>query len=221
MEIEKTQVYGFESSIRAMRNPLDSWDKSDSVSHDFSKYCTVNRNFNSEGFILGENDKKLSLKLTKAGNEHCKHLRLIQVWVDLTLPRYLWQEFDTYRHIEKVSCSTMHTLMKYDIDPSMFENGFDYMSKDVINSIQYHIDEYRKSDNAEDKKRYKYIVKSLLPESFLQKRTINTNYQCLLNIYNQRKNHELPLWQEICNWIISLPYFIELTGKENELWQVI
>ncbi len=219
MKIENTQVFGFESAIRGMRNPLDSWDKSDSVTKNFAILNTENKNFNIEGFILGNADMQLSQKLTKAGTEHCKHLRMIQVWVDLILPRYIWTEFDTYRNLEKISCSTMHTLMKKPISHDMFEDGEIFLNDDVINILNKIIEKYKNADNSQIKKEYKYYAKSILPESFLQRRTINTNYMTLLNIYRQRKNHELPQWHIICDWIEKLPYFIELTGievKENK-----
>jgi len=219
MKIEKTEVYGFKASLRAVRNPKDSWDRSDSMQiltnyPEISMNCQIKdkKNYNIECVILGEADKKLSQQLTKAGSSHCKHLRMIQVWVDLTLPRYIWQEYDTYKHIEKVSCSTMHKLMSYDLTEDMFEGGYDDVDEDEIRVLKRLIHNYNLCINDYDKKRLKLKIKRRLPESFLQKRTITTNYQQLMNIYNQRKNHELPEWQPICEWILQLPYFIELTG---------
>jgi len=219
MQIEMTEVYGLGAAIRSMRNPWDSWGKSDSKwpSDIFEEpFYWSTKNANVECFLLGDEDKKLSQRLTQAGTEHCKHLRLIQVWADFTLPRFIWQEFDTYRHVEKISCSTMHTLMKNTITEDMFEDGFDFLPEDLLNSILEFIEIYQNTDDPAEKRKCKYRAKRLLPESFLQKRTINTNYQCLLNIYKQRKNHELPQWQEICQWILALPYFKELTGIEGE-----
>ncbi len=217
MRIENTQVFGFEASIIAMRNPLDSWSKSDSICtravYDDTFYWSKD-NANDEGFVLGEADKILSQKLAQAGNEHSKHLRMIQVWADLILPRFIWQEFDTYRHVEKISCSTMHRLMSKPITTDMFEE--DVIADTTLERLNVLVDAYRLAHDSETKKVIKYHTKCMLPESFLQKRTINTNYQCLLNMYNQRKNHELPQWHEICKWILSLPYFKELTGLEGE-----
>jgi hypothetical protein len=199
MKIENTETFGFNASLKAMRNPKNSWHMSDSL---YSTTCKV--------FILGEKDARLSVHLTKAGNEHCKHLRMIQVWADMTLPRYIWQEFDTYKHLEKNSCSTMHTIMKRDLLTTDFENGnVDLYTLDSLNHIR---SKYINSKTDEEKTAYLVALKRILPEGFLQKRTINTNYQQLLNIYRQRKNHQLPEWQEICNWIKVLPHFIELTG---------
>jgi hypothetical protein len=214
MKIEKTEIYGFRAALRALRNPKDSWERSDSMYEKSYIHQMGEKNYNLEYLILGAADRKLSQQLTKAGSEHCKHLRLIQVWADLTLPRYIWQEFDTYRFVEKVSCSTMHKLMSYDLNSDMFEDGYNYISEEHIKTMQNCIDGHKLIGNEQMRKDFKLRLKRLLPESFLQKRTINTNYQQLLNIYKQRKNHELPEWKPICEWVINLPYFTELTGLE-------
>ena len=214
MKIENTQVFGFEAAIRAMRNPLNSWDKSDSRIKicDDPLYWT-DKNANEERFVLGEKDMQLSQKLTKAGTEHCKHLRLIQVWFDITAPRFFYIEFDTYKHKENVSCSTMHTLMKKPVSEEDFEK--DNIPASLIEKINTYIDLYQKSNDAEEKREYLIACKNILPEGFLQKRTVCTNYQTLLNMWNQRRHHKLPSWQYFCNWILNLPYFKELTGVEN------
>lgn len=212
LKIENTQVFGFEAAIRAMRNPINSWSKSDS----FIQHSAIAemRNHNIEGFVLGDKDAKLSRTLSKAGSDHRKHLRLIRVWADMTLPRYIWAEMDTYRFIDKVSCSTMHTLMKSDID------SYDFDVKNVpaalIDKINTYITLYKDTKDHEEKRDYLMAVKNILPEGFLQKRTISTNYECLLSMYCQRRNHRLPHWQKICDWILSLPYFVELTGVEYD-----
>lgn len=214
MKIENEQVFGFEAAIRAMRNPLNSWDKSDSriKSCDGPLYW-VDKNANEERFVLGEKDMQLSQKLTKAGTEHCKHLRLIQVWFDITAPRFFYIEFDTYKHKENVSCSTMHTLMKKPVSEEDFEK--DNIPASLIEKINTYINLYQESNNAEEKREYLIACKNILPEGFLQKRTVCTNYQTLLNMWNQRRHHKLPSWQYFCNWILNLPYFKELTGVEN------
>lgn len=214
MKIENTEVFGFKSAIRGMRNPKDSWNLSDSFCDSRLIYKYDNNNFNIEDFCLGEADKKLSQNLTKAGTEHCKHLRLIHVWADLTLPRYIWQEFDTYKHTEKISCSTMHRLMTYDLNEDMFEGGNEAIDQEDLAKLKTLIEEYKAETNNLKRKKIKLKAKRKLPESFLQKRTINTNYQCLVNVLGQRKFHELPEWEPICEWIISLPYLKELTGIE-------
>lgn len=215
MKIENTQVFGFEAAIRAMRNPLNSWGKSDSriKSCDDPLYW-ADKNANEERFVLGEKDMQLSQKLTKAGTEHCKHLRLIQVWFDITAPRFFYIEFDTYKHKENVSCSTMHTLMKKPVSEEDFEK--DNIPASLIEKINTYINLYQESNDAEEKREYLIACKNILPEGFLQKRTVCTNYQTLLAIYTQRRQHKLPQWQEFCRWIINLPYFKELTGIDEE-----
>jgi hypothetical protein len=211
MKIENTQIFGFEAAIRGMRNPLDSWKLSDSKIENYdSPLYWVNNNANKEGFILGEKDMLLSQKLAKAGGEHSKHLRLIQVWCDITAPRFWWQEADTYKHIEKISCSTMHTLMKKPISERNFEK--DNIPAVLIDKINTYIKLYQKTNDKELKRDYLLACKNILPEGFLQKRTVCTNYQTLFNMYKQRNQHKLPQWQYFCNWIINLPYFQELTG---------
>lgn len=217
MNIENTEVFGFEAAIRAMRNPLNSWDRSDSQhkSFHYDKWSYwLDDNANTEGFILGKKDKELSQKLSKSGTEHRKHLRFIRVWSDWTLPRYIWAEVDTYKHIDKISCSTMHTLMKSHVSKSDFEQ--DNVPNALIEQINNYIDLYNNTKDKEERKKYLIACKNILPEGFLQKRTISTNYECLLSMYLQRKNHRLPEWRKICNWILDLPYFIELTGVEIE-----
>lgn len=212
MKIENTEVYGFKTSIRAMRNPLNSHNRIDSyVVPDYLYILPDNKkNANIECFVLGDADKLLSQQLTKAGDSHSKHLRFITVWTDVIAPRFWWQEFDTYRHVEKISCSTMHTLMKKPISEQDFEK--DNVPASLIEKINTYIGLYQQSNDAEEKRDYLIACKNILPEGFLQKRTICTNYQTLLNILRQRQNHKLPQWQQFCNWIINLPYFTELTG---------
>jgi len=209
MKIENTEVYGFQASIRrALRNPMDSWEKSDSTIISLDELSI--KNINHEHFSLGDNDKKLSQTLTKAGNEHRKHLRMIQVWADFTLPRYIWSEMDTYKYINKNSCSTMHKLMSREITEEDFEG--DNIPFALIHKINTYIQSYKESDSNEEKNNYLIAYKNILPEGFLQKRTINTDYECLLSMYHQRYQHRLPIWHKICDWILELPYFTELTG---------
>lgn len=214
MKIENTQVFGFEAAIRAMRNPLNSHAKSDSflLKNCFNQPTPHIYESNIEKFVLGIKDAELSQKLTKAGTEHCKHLRLIQVWFDITAPRFWWQEMDTYRHVEKISESTMHTLMKKHISEQDFE--IDNIPAYLIEKINTYIDLYQQTDDVEEKHNYLIACKNVLPEGFLQKRTVCTNYQTLLNMYKQRQQHRLSQWRYFCDWILQLPYFKELTGIE-------
>lgn len=200
MKIELTQVFGFEAAIRAMRNPWDSWGKSDSL---VSRAVPPKKekNYNPERFLLGAADAKLSRDLTAAGPEHAKHLRMIMVWVDLTLPRYIWAEMDTYQHTVKVSCSTMHKLKSRPIQAEDFEGAMNPDFIDVLNCLIE--DEFPLE-----------TVKNQLPEGYLQKRTFMTSYAQLLNIRRQRRTHGLKPWHKIADWIDDLPYFPELTGVE-------
>jgi len=209
MKIENEQVFGFEAAIRAMRNPLNS--DSRIKSYDDPLYW-ADKNANEERFVLGEKDMQLSQKLTKAGTEHCKHLRLIQVWFDITAPRFFYIEFDTYKHKENVSCSTMHTLMKKPVSEEDFEK--DNIPASLIEKINTYIKLYQETNDAEEKRDYLIACKNILPEGFLQKRTVCTNYQTLLNMYKQRQQHRLSQWRYFCDWILDLPYFKELTGIE-------
>lgn len=211
MKITNMQVFGFESAIRGMRNPKNSWDRSDSVvSWDLSKVECEPKDINSEDFVLGQADQTLSQQLTKAGGEHCKHLRMIQVWFDLDAPRYMWAEFDTYKHTEKISCSTMHKMFERELTIDDFEA--DGTNEVGLRQVLYDLDYIRRFGNGTTQALID--AKTILPESFLQKRTVNTNYQQLLNIYHQRKNHRLPVWKEFCKRVKELPYFVELTGLE-------
>lgn len=217
MKISNTQVFGFESALRGMRNPKNSWDKSDSKIG-VHLYHDVEIEYNNiERFELGEADAKLSSNLTRAGSEHCKHLRMIQVWFDLDVPRYLWQEIDTYRFVEKISCSTMHKMFHKELELEDFEidENKNMATLDaIVNELNVMREYSLEETNQVIKEEILIQAKTILPESFLQLRTVNTNYQQLMNIYLQRKDHRLPLWQIICKWIIELPYFKELTGIE-------
>jgi len=207
MKIEHTQVFGFESALRGCRNPMDSWDKSDSSI--YPKYNQQRQHYyeNIEKFVLGQDDKVLAQKLTKAGSEHCKFLRQIHVWVDLTLPRFIHSELDTYHYNTKNSTSTMHTIHKRKLTQDDFEYEIHEGTLSHINHlIEMKMDDKLCSDE------FIHTIKNELPEGFLQKRTIDTNYAELLNIYRQRKNHRLTQWHTICDWIEQLPYFKELTG---------
>ena len=207
-------VWGFGAAIHGARNPLKSWDKSDS---------------NVEpGFILnaiGDKDWDLLKRLWKAGTEHRKYLRQIWVWVDITLPRYVWSEFDTYKiGTSANSESTMHTLLKEDFSYDQFEwPPFENADWDMEASFKDYIDNLRTvRDRAnelegKDRERMHQILKAMLPESFLQMRTINVNYETLATMYRQRKNHRLPQWsKDFVEWVHTLPYSEFITGEFND-----
>lgn len=218
MKITNAQVFGLESAVRACRNPKNSWDKSDSLLDYDEVILDIDiKNDNDEGFILGQADKKLSQQLTRAGGEHCKHLRLIQVWFDMKAPRYLWQELDTYKHAEKVSCSTMHKLFDDLRKIELQDFSYDEKDKDILTVIIARLNELRCQYLVSKDKELLIRAKKILPEGFLQTRTVNTNYQQLLNIYNQRKGHRLLEWKEFCRFVEHLPYFLELTNLKGDV----
>lgn len=203
MKITNTEVYGFEAALRGMRNPMNSWHLQDSVPY----YCMPDILWDAT--LIGERDLDLAKRLIKAGNEHCKFLRQIQVWADFEMPLYWWSEFDTYKFNTKNSCSTMHKL--FNAKKEIELDDFVY-SKEDINTLNFVIRELNSLRKRYlETKDFNYVIrgKRLLPTSFKQKRTVNTNYAELINIYNQRKNHRLKEeWQDIfCKWCEELPYF--------------
>ena len=205
MKITNTEVYGFKAALRGMRNPMNSWHLQDSVPY----YCMPDILWDAT--LIGERDLDLAKRLIKAGNEHCKFLRQIQVWADFEMPLYWWSEFDTYKFNTKNSCSTMHKL--FNAKKEIELDDFVYSREDIntLNFIIRELNSLRK--RYLETKDFNYVIrgKRLLPTSFKQKRTVNTNYAELINIYNQRKNHRLKEeWQDVfCKWCEELPYFKE------------
>ena len=219
MKFEKTEVWGFEHAIRGCRNPLESWDKSDS-------YC-ANDEYSLESYVLGKNDLELMQKLIKAGSEHRKFLRQIFVSVDITAPLFWWKEFDTYKvGTTANSTSTMHKLASTPITMDCFEmSDFEQVTftrdsagidiklstQNVWNGIISDLEALRrKYVETKDKRYWKELIR-LLPESWLQTRTITMNYENLLSMVHQRKNHKLTEWSiDFINWVKTLPYAEEL-----------
>jgi hypothetical protein len=203
MLIENTEVYGFRAALRGMRNPMNSWDRSDS---EIPGPCFFLKSMVPELPYIGPKDMELALKLINGGSEHRKFLRQIQIWVDFTLPRYVWQELDTYKVATvRMSCSTMHKLTSRHLEQSDFEDIIPDAWLTWIND---------KIDEAKSGKFDLNARKGLLPEGYLQKATYTLNYETALTIYHQRKNHRLPQWNahtegSICNWILNLPYMTE------------
>ncbi len=211
--IDTIEVAGFTTAITGMRNPLDSWDRCDS----YVDYPTSN----GEGFVLGSNDLALAQKLIKGGSEHCKFLRQIYVGANFTLPRYVWSEFDTYGFNVKNSCSTMHTLLSkkkpLTMDMFVYFDSCGYLIKDSVSTINLLAQCYRgERITKASKTDLKRMAKQVLPEGFLQKRTVSTNYAELRNMYKQRKNHQLVEWNKyFVDWVKTLPYAEELIIYEN------
>lgn len=207
MKFEHTQVFNFDGALRGMRNPLESWSKSDSKKNDDGTYT------------IGDNDLTLAQKLIAGGSEHRKFLRQIMVSVNITAPLYWWKEFDTYKiGTTANSTSTMHKIMSKEIDYKMFEmddldddievEGF----RQVIHLCNYYRSEYLEHKQYEPdlaKIYWKALIR-ILPESWLQTRTITLNYEVLRNIVHQRANHKLTEWHTFIRWVSTLPYAEEL-----------
>lgn len=216
MKFEKTEVWGFKHALRGMRNPMNSWEMSDSL---------IEKEFEGQ-LEIGKNDMKLAQTLIKAGSEHRKFLRQIFVSVDITAPLYWWKEFDTYK-VGTVanSTSTMHKLASIPITKDCFElDDYDNFFIDRLNLNDYLYNTIglleslrREYNKTKDKKYWKELIR-FLPESWLQKRTITMNYENILNIIHQRKNHKLNEWSGVDNssnenfikWAKTLPYAEEL-----------
>lgn len=206
IKCELLEVAGLETAIHGMRNPMNSWDKSDSTVG-FDEYDW------EWHFILGDEDKKLAQKLIKAGPEHRKFLRQIYVSFDVTLPRYVWSEFDTYQFVTKNSCSTMHKLLQKDTAIALEDFVYDEIEEPLMEAIVQRLNIFRRlyfNDATPDKNEILRRAKQILPEGYLQKRTVATNYEQICNIYYQRKNHRLPEWRVVCGFIENLPYAYEL-----------
>lgn len=204
MKIETLETAGIPSAIHAMRNPMDSWNKTDST------FIFYEHSGCADGkFAVGKADMDLSIRLQKAGPEHCKHLRMIMVWADITAPLYWWKQFDCYRAgVEKVSCSTMHKLMSREVTIDDFEHDelIEHIFENrILEPINMAIRTYSKEENQETKAQIFRGVVQYLPESYLQKRTVMMSYAALRNIYRQRKGHKLPEWQTFRDWVESLP----------------
>lgn len=206
--IENEEVYGWEAAIRGMRNPMDSWNKSD------SKWVVVNK-YDSE-YVIGEKDAELMCKLSKSGDDHSKFLRMINVTVDITAPLYWWKEFDTYK-VGTVanSCSTMHTITnkEFIIDDFSHEHLGEVATPVFYNCLDNIIDilnEARQCYLDTKDKTWWWKIIQLLPSSYNQKRTIQLNYQVLRRMYKARCNHKLDEWRDFCEWTKELPYFEEI-----------
>ena len=226
MKFENTEVWGFEHAIRGMRNPLESWEKSDSI---ILIEQDENKDFR-EVAKIGKNDLELMQKLIKAGSEHRKFLRQIFCSVDITAPLFWWKETDQYK-IGTVSnsTSTMHKLASTPITIGCFEMDdfsiFETNSNDnekSMNSFEFwnlylipYLEKLRVLFNETKDKRYWRELIRLLPESSLQKRTITMNYENILNMYCQRKHHKLTEWSKsFIDWVKTLPYAEELICTE-------
>ena len=208
IKLERTSVMNFENAIRGMRNPMKSWDKSDSYTTHIENPETLNTA--PFQFFMGENDLKLARHLASAGGDHRKFLRQIFVSVDITAPLYWWKEYDTYK-VGTVanSESTMHTISKGYLTLDDFSHdhlsasGRDFLEWSILPFLNARIERYNDKKDKDDW----YDIIQILPTSFNQMRTCTLNYENLVNIYHARKDHKLDEWHTLCDWILTLPYW--------------
>lgn len=218
IKIEKVDVYGFESAIRGMRNPMNSWDKSDSYQTDYT-------DDGKNGFVVGSNDLSLMEKLVKSGTDHSKFMRMINVTCDITAPMYWWKEFDTYKvGTVRNSCSTMHKIAEKEFTLDDFSH--EHMTKhntcllmEIIQDLNLYRNRYntaKETDGMKPKDWWWQMIQ-LLPSSYNQRATVQLNYQVLCAMYHSRKGHKLDEWKDFCKWIEALPYseLITMEGKRN------
>ena len=228
IKIKHTNVYGFEAAIRGMRNPWNSWEKSDSYPTYIEDEHTLQRA--PFEFFVGENDLTLMKKLVSAGTDHSKFMRMINVTCDITAPLYWWKEFDTYKvGTVRNSCSTMHTITEkeFTLDDFSHEHlvpeAVDFLTDivDMLNDARYaYVNWDTEKDkiciDIDDKKDLWWQIIQLLPSSYNQRATVQMNYAVLRNMYHARKNHPLDEWCEFCKWIESLPYSELITGGNGD-----
>lgn len=219
--LENVDIHGWEAAIRGMRNPMNSWDRSDSKWKDIGHGVPY--------YEIGENDLELMTKLANAGSVHAKYRRMITVTVDITAPLYWWKEADTYK-VGTVanSCSTMHKiadkeftlgdfshehlLISEEIDISLTFKEHNTLYSPLMIAIVNTLNFYRALYLETKDKVYWWQMIQLLPSSYNQKRTVMLNYEVLANIYRQRKEHKLDEWRDFCRWIEKLPYSKIITG---------
>lgn len=226
IKIENVDVYGWEAAIRGARNPMNSWDKSDSMWD-----ADWETDWNTSSYHVGPNDHKLLSNLTNAGSDHGKFMRMITVSLDITAPLYWWKEFDTYK-VGTVanSCSTMHKIHAKPFTREDFSHehlldlptldadeddpdSIGYTSEvEILDMVIERLNNLRDYFNLTKNKVFWYRMIQLLPSSYNQRRTVLLNYQVLKTMYHARKHHKLDEWREFCRWIESLPHSELITG---------
>ena len=223
LKIEHTEVVGWGAAIRGMRNPMNSWEKSDSQTCTNCNGCLPGQECEryKNGTFIGTNDLDLMTRLRNAGTDHRKFMRMITVYLDITAPLYWWKEFDTYK-VGTVanSCSTMHKIAAKEFTLEDFscehlENSWLAHLKETIRLLNEARDAYHWC-NTDAKKEWWWQMIQLLPSSYNQKRTVMLNYEVLANMYKSRRNHKLDEWHTFCDWIESLPYSELITGKDRK-----
>ena len=205
IKVEHIEVFNFEGAIRGMRNPLNSWDKSDS--HMETDYAN-----NMTKFVIGEKDLDLMRRLYKAGSEHRKYLRMIHVSMDIIAPDYFFKEFDTYRvGVTENSTSTMHKLTSKPLTIDCF--SLEDMNLEEANAIVEH-NEKRRLNYLEDKteESWRSLIQGL-PMSYNYRRTIDMNYENVITMIHQRSGHKLSEWRTFVTILKDLPYIKEITNE--------
>lgn len=210
IKIENVEVVGFAAAIRGMRNPMNSWSKSDSCFCPNEPCCEGNCSM-----MIGPNDLDLMKRLRNAGTDHRKFMRMIAVYVDITAPLYWWKEYDTYK-VGTVanSCSTMHKIAEKEFTLEDFSCEHltpwnETVLANLIVELNANRDRYLQTKEKEDW----WQMIQLLPSSYNQKRTVMLNYEVLANMYKSRKDHKLDEWRNFCLWIKTLPYSELITGE--------
>ena len=230
IKVENIEVWGFEHAIRGMRNPLNSWSKSDShrCGWEMSESCDECGKLNSaddgvclsdeEFYCIGDNDLNLMKRLFNAGTEHRKYLRQIFVSMDITAPLYWYKEADTYK-IGTVanSCSTMHKIQSKEFTEDMF--SCEHLNSDsmaTLRSTIFQLNKYRKLYNENHNKDDWWQMIQLLPSSYNQRRTITMDYENVFSIIKQRSGHKLDEWNEFVEILKTLPYVKEIGGMNEK-----
>ena len=224
IKITNAEVFGWDAAIRGMRNPMNSWNKSDSFLCNVECDECPERGNHCQGhnyldYVVGDNDLTLMKKLAKAGSDHAKFLRMINVTMDVTAPLYWWSEYDTYK-VGTVanSCSKMHKIANREFTLGDFSTEhLDDVSLDTFNYIIAQLEYDRRLYIKTKDKKYWWDMIQQLPSSYNQKRTIQLNYAVLRNMYHARRNHKLDEWHDFCSWVETLPYaeLITLGGNDN------
>lgn len=221
LKIENVSFAGVEPAVRGMRNPMNSWDKSDSKWGPFETPST----YDCWRFNVGENDHDLMSRLANGGPVHAKYRRMMVVYLDITAPLYWWKEFDTYK-VGTVanSCSTMHKIHNKEFTESDF--SWEHLeevpepsgvSQTIIDHTLTVLNYFRRRYLETKDKRFWWGMIQALPSSYNQRRTVMLSYEVLVNIYRWRRDHKLDEWHTFCDWIESLPYSDIITGEvQNE-----
>lgn len=232
LKIENVDVIGWEAAIRGMRNPMNSWEKSDTKWETHwgnDRVMNTNHKFMFDSkLVIGPNDLDLMTRLRNSGTDHRKFMRMITVYLDITAPLYWWKEFDTYK-VGTVanSCSTMHKIAdkEFTLDDFSHEHLFHNVNDaeiwlnidfpNVLENVIFYLNKARELYLKTKDKKYWWQMIQLLPSSYNQRRTIMLNYEVLTNIYKSRRNHKLDEWHTFCDWIEDLPYSELITSEKK------